>query len=419
MQKFQINLGIHNTINSMVVVMLLFLINLPSVLKAQDKSIYIYGEVETINNNYKGFIRWGDEEVFWFDYFNGTKLENGYYHKHAKKDKKDEDSWFDINLDIRSIWEDRKSSVEHVFSCEFGEIKSMNILGRSKVKLELHNGEFINVGGGSNDFGETIVVLDEEIGEVKLRWNKITKVKFLRGSKSNGEIFGKALYGKVNTFRKGSFTGYIQWDKDERVSEDLLDGDNRDGDVSIAFGKISNIRKERNGCAIELNSGRNFFLTGSNDVNSGNRGILVYQEGIGEVEIPWKSFSSLELFDQIKNPLDVQKYSSPDMLEGKVYLYDNSVLEGKIIYDLDETWEFESLDGDDDEIKYKIPFRNIKRIKPKNYDYSMVTFRNQETLLLGKARDISDRNGGLLVIEEKQNDPQYVAWEEISEIVFN
>jgi len=38
---------------------------------------YIYGRVETDNGQkYVGQLRWGDEESFWGDYFNGFKEEN-------------------------------------------------------------------------------------------------------------------------------------------------------------------------------------------------------------------------------------------------------------------------------------------------------------------------------------------------------
>jgi len=390
-------------------------------LMAEDNSIYLHGEVETFENTYKGYIRWGKEEVFCFDYFNASKLETQYNKEYLKSVENQNTSWLDdIDWDISSIWEDKRSSLRHEFNCEFGDIRSVEVLGENKVKLRLKNGVLLKVGGsGYNDIGTTINIIDEDLGEVKLRWNKIKRITFSSLRDRQGPTFGKPIYGKVNTYRKGSFTGYVQWDRDERVHQDLLDGKSRDGEVAIAFGKISKIEKGRNGSKVSLNSGREFYLTGSNDVNGGNRGVVVYVDGVGEIIVPWKSFLSLDIVEEKDKAMDVSQYKNIKQMEGKVFLYDNSSVSGKIIYDLDETWQFETLEGEDDHIKYRIPFKNIKSIKPKNYDYSLVTLKNNESFLLGRLRDVSDDNDGLLVISRSNTEPKFVAWDEISEIVFN
>ena len=43
---------------------------------SQSDKAFIYGTVSTIDGEkYKGQIRWGDEETFWEDEFNSTKIE--------------------------------------------------------------------------------------------------------------------------------------------------------------------------------------------------------------------------------------------------------------------------------------------------------------------------------------------------------
>ncbi len=44
--------------------------------------------------------------------------------------------------------------------------------------------------------------------------------------------FGEPLYGTVETY-DGTYSGYIQWDHDERIATDKLDGDAEDGKMSI------------------------------------------------------------------------------------------------------------------------------------------------------------------------------------------
>jgi len=72
-----------------------------------------------------------------------------------------------------------------------------------------------------------------------------------------GEM-GDALYGTVD-FYGGELTGVIQWDHDERLSTDVLDGDTRDGDVSIEFGNLASIERDGSGSNVVTKSGREMF----------------------------------------------------------------------------------------------------------------------------------------------------------------
>jgi hypothetical protein len=92
---------------------------------------------------------------------------------------------------------------------------------------------------------------------------------------------------------------------------------------------------------------------------------------------------------------------------------------GLLAYDLDEAWEFEILDGNDDDVTYQIPFRHIKNIIPKNYNYSSVILRNGTNLLLGGGRDVSENNDGILVFPSKDAKPIYVRWSKIDQVIFD
>ena len=85
---------------------------------------------------------------------------------------------------------------------------------------------------------------------------------------------------------------------------------------------------------------------------------------------------------------------------------------------MDETFDYEVLQGKDDDIEYIIPFRYIKSVTPKNYDNSNVVLKSGEKLFLGDAQDVSDRNTGLLVFEGK-GEPRYLLWNDIGEVTFN
>jgi hypothetical protein len=104
---------------------------------------------------------------------------------------------------------------------------------------------------------------------------------------------------------------------------------------------------------------------------------------------------------------------------GKVILFDGNNISGTMIFDLDETLDVETLEGKDNEIEYTIPFRNIKSIKPKNADYSIVELKNGETLLLGEGRDVSENNDGVIILIKGQKEPKHLRWRNIEQIIFN
>ena len=65
---------------------------------------------------------------------------------------------------------------------------------------------------------------------------------------------------------------------------------------------------------------------------------------------------------------------------------------------MDETFDYEVLQGKDDDIEYIIPFRYIKSVTPKNYDNSNVVLKSGEKLFLGDAQDVSDYTYSFFVL---------------------
>ena len=230
---------------------------------------------------------------------------------------------------------------------------------------------------------------------------------------------GKPIIAKVNAGRKGTFTGVIQWDADERFSNEILDGEDRNGERDVPLRAVKKITRNRNGVNIVLKSGNEFYLTGSNDVNNGNRGIIIHDPSIGYIKVPWRDFFDMEVIEDESFVMSYNDSPTSKGLTGTVVTVDGEEYEGLLAYDLDEAWEFEILDANDDDVEFQIPFRNIKSIVPKNYNYSMVFLKNGESLLLGGTRDVSDDNDGILVFTEGRKDPIFVKWSKIDEIIFD
>ncbi|GHN00581.1 hypothetical protein WSM22_20700 [Cytophagales bacterium WSM2-2] len=384
---------------------------------AQTPAEFIYGKVYTRSSTYEGQIRWGSEEAFWTDIFNASKKSSGNYQKIAEENK-EESSWQNFNWDILSIWENK--SVTHQFSCQFGDIKELKVLNKSNAQLLFKNGIRIEVNGdGYNDIGTKVQVLDKELGWTTLIWDKIDKVEFSSVPKGSNLQITYPIYGTIETTHHDKFRGYIQWDTDERVSTDKLDGDSPDGRVSVAFSEITAIEKRGNGSDVTFKSGRTVYLKGSNDVGNGHRGVLVVQPGKGIVKIPWSAFRSATFSKATEAGPSYESFVAPKQISGTVYLLDSKELSGKLVYDVDEAIDMETLEGNDNEIEYTIPFRNIKSIKPKNNDYSMVELKTGETLLLGDRRDVSYANDGILIFTKGKKDPVHVRWRNIDQIIFD
>jgi len=390
-------------------------------IKAQNYPCYLYGSITTVDGDvYEGPLRWNDEEVFLTDVFNSEKIENPYL-KYVKEEKKrvveykrrKRTSWYRVECGDGQPY----SAFNRKFECRFGDINSISVTGRESVNLELKTGKFINLSGGSNDVGNQIWIMDRELGLLKIDWNRIDVVNFFSPEKQPIENFGEPIYGKITT-TIGEFTGFIQWDHDERLLGDKLDGVSRDGDMDIPFTKISKIQKEENGSRITLMSGRNLLLKSSNDVSRNNRGIIVTIPNVGRIDFTWKHFLSLDLLPLPKTTKSCfSEFNDSERLYGKVTNKEGETFEGVIVYDLDEAMDSEILNGFNNELEFSVPFRNVRKITPKAYNYCLVELKSGQNLFLGDQTDVSGKNAGILIFTG--NDSYRVFdWEEIHEIEF-
>lgn len=242
-------------------------------------------------------------------------------------------------------------------------------------------------------------------------------ITFFRPTQETSDSFGQGIYGKLTT-TQGVFTGLVQWDHDERLLNDKLDGKSSDGDLKIPFKKIKTITKHENACLIKLISGRELELYGTNDVNSSNKGIIINLPNIGRADFHWKHFISLEILDSIAPEIQCDtEFPDSHRLYGKVYTKAGEELEGVIVYDLDEAMDSELLNGYNDDIKFSIPFRNIESINPMASDYAAITLKSGEKLFLGDQADVSQKNAGILIFTSSEAF-RIIKWDELEKIIF-
>jgi len=394
---------------------------------AQADTEFIYGKVTTfLGDTYEGQIRWGNEEAFWTDRFNANKE---YNHNidflsdkeiiQLKKEKKrlNQQEW--RTLDDSYIQNDKSEyAFLHQFSCQFGEIKSIKMTRWQKVELQLRDGSKVTVSGkGTNDINTPISIYDKKLGLIEIEWMEIDQVEFLKEPLQFKSAIGDPLYGTVYT-TDGAYTGKIEWNNFVKVTSDKLEGEQKTGNFKASFSKIRMIQPHRAGSLVTMENGERVYVFGTNGVNSKNRGIIVTNDEIGNINVDWSNFERVEFRPKRKNGKGYSQFKNPKEITGTVKTKEGKSLKGKIVFDLDEQYDYEVLNGGSGKMFYEIPFRNIKRISPHSNSNCTVELKSNKQIQLRDSQDVSFKNEGLLVFQNSTN-PIYVSWREVEEVVFN
>lgn len=383
--------------------------------QAHEDDGFLYGRViAESGTEYEGRLRWGDEEAFWDDLFNSSKSELP-WQEMAEDEREDRDRGRSIEiLGYRIRIDGDWDGAARQFICRFGDIERIEVRDDDEATVYTKNGGVHEVAGYSNDVSGTIHVHDAKVGEIGLKWEKVREIQFLPTPRGAGGGLSR-LHGTVET-DAGTFTGFVQWDKQECLSTDLLDGESEDGEVSLEMGKLRSIeRRGRRSSRVELDDGRKLRLRGSNDVDSDNRGILVEDPRYGRVEVPWEEFERV-VFDRPQGSGRAYgEYRGERPLEGTVRARSGEELRGRIAFDLDESAGWEMLNGERDGIGYSIPFERVARIEP-DRNRSLVTLVSGEEIELEDSQDVGEANDGLVVVQGDSH--RYIPWSDVEWIRF-
>jgi hypothetical protein len=280
----------------------------------------------------------------------------------------------------------------------------------------MKSGRRVEIDGGSNDVGGQILVWDGKRSPTELRWSDIERIRF-RPAPADLAVDVRRLYGVVRT-DEGDFRGFIQWDQDECLSTDELDGETGDGEMSIPMGDIRTIER-RGGRAsrVTLRNGREHTLDGTNDVNSSNRGIYVEDERFGRVLVSWDTFERADFADPPGSGPAYGAFEAGGPLRGTVTTRAGRKHTGRLIYDMDEEETWETLDGERRGIDYSIPLGMVASVTPRDGGASRVELRNGEVLELEGTTDTGENHAGVLVLAQGRR-PVYVVWEDVRRIDF-
>jgi len=379
---------------------------------------YIYGTVETKNGaTHTGILRWDDEEAFWDDLFHSAKVERPYEEYEQAPEVGEDASWWErmahtISGDLGLHQSTR------VMAIRFGDLKRVKVTGADDAVLTLRDGTEIEVEGYANDVSADVTIIDAKPGRVEVPWKQIDTITF-SATPPNADPGSFRLRGTVST-SAGDFVGFVQWDNEESLSTDRLDGDAGDDRVSLEMGGIRIIeRRDRRSSRVVLKNGTEMVLSGTNDVDDDIRGIHIEDARFGRVEVGWDEFERVVFDDPGTSGASYVEYSPPARLAGTVTLSNGDWLTGELVFDLDEEWSWEMLDGSSGEIEYTIPFALVASIEPAGRNGSLVRLVNGLSLELEDSHDVDHDNSGVVVIPRGEGEPSHVEWAKIGKIEFN
>lgn len=377
---------------------------------------FLYGRVTTHDGaTYDGRLRWGgSEEAFWGDAFNGTKLENPWIASvdPGALETRRSDRVFGGIFN----W---KGSVdpERPFMARFGDI----------VRIEAHPGrlEVLKKGGGrfaidrmdADDLADGIRVWDATHGVVDLEERQIRSIEF-RPTPPLDDVPYR-LHGTVRT-RQGTFSGFLQWNREKCVGTDELYGHGPDGLLAIRFDTIATVeRASGESAAVTLLDGRTFELSDTRDVGRKHRGIYVDDPRYGRVLVSWNAFERAD-FDTGGSGPAYDEFPASHALTGEITTRDGRRLQGVLVFDLDESDASETLDAPAGDIDYILPFGRVASIELAGLGAPVrVTLHGGEELALERSGDLDERNGGMLAFVDGTESPVYVPWAEVVAIRFD
>jgi hypothetical protein len=393
---------------------------------------FLYGRITTQGGaTYEGRLRWGgDQESFWGDYFNGFKAENPWV-AHAPAGRLPRErrpiEIFGVEIGHRK----RRSDLGRYFMARFGDIARVEAEGRD-VRVTLKSGTVFHLDRfEASDFDDGVRVWDLRRGVVNLAADieteflaridgdrRIRSIELLPTARL-GAVPDR-LHGTVRT-RQGDFTGFLQWDREESVGTDLLDGKTADGPLGVRFDTIRSIaRHSPDSSRVTLADGREIVLSGNREVGQGNRGIYVDDRRYGRVQVSWDAFERVDFRPGGSGPA-YGDFPPGRALTGTVTTRAGRRLAGRLVYDLDESETTETLDAPSRGVDYTIPFGLIASIvlpgrDERGAERVRLTLQDGEEIELERNGDLGEKNAGMLIFADGRQRPEYIPWTDVARI---
>jgi len=405
-------------INFRLISLLLFF-HIPIILYGQHQG-YIYGDIVLKNKKvYTGQISWGSGQRLWSDIFWVAKQELPnlkYLNEYQLDDLPQEPSESALDWQFMNLWKDKYPARKTEALCRFGDISRIHVTGKNIAQVYFKNGFKYRVivdEDAPGNLAKELWVLGDK-NSYKIPWDQISSINFKPTPNFLSLLKGNPLYGTMMT-SAGTLSGYIEFGKNKSRDIRYLKGRTKEGEnLQIMFKHIRRLEKRDNEMIVKLLSGKIITLAYIEDFTSGNENIVVMHPSFGKVTVKWKAFRSLS-FEKIDENTGYEHYPTAKKIYGVALTKDKKIFKGNSVFDMDEEFDFELLEGSKDGISYQIPFRFISRIIPFNVYYSKVVLKNNKTLLLGHHNDVTARNWGMMVWQANSKF-QYIPWGNLTEL---
>lgn len=386
---------------------------------AESHQSLLYGRIITLDGaTYEGRLRWGgDEEAFWGNYFNGVKKENPWA-AHVPPERLPKERHALKVFGVEFGQREQAIGLGRPFMARFGDIARVEARGRD-VRVTLKSGAVFDLDRFSaSDFDDGVRVWDGRRGVADLDSLRIRAIELLPASRP-GAAPGR-LHGTVRT-RQGDFTGFIQWDREECLGQDELNGRTADGERSLRFETIRSIaRRSRDSSLVTLLDGGEMVLSGTREVGHGNRGVYVDDPRYGRVLVSWDACERVEFSPGGSGPA-YGDFPPGGPLTGSVTTRAGRRFAGRLVYDLDESEVTETLDAASQGVNYTIPLgliASIALVGPEEggAGRARVTLHSGEELQLERTGDLGEGNAGMLVFADPRQRPEYVSWTDVARV---
>ncbi|MDH3593013.1 MAG: hypothetical protein OER88_14095 [Planctomycetota bacterium] len=379
----------------------------------------LYGTVVTLEGKrLTGGLRWDRNERFWNDVLDARKQLPD-----AARSESDDVTvkLFGVTLfKRRERWRQ-----EGRLTVPFGDLARLETTWDGGARLITKSGETLEALGGADLGSFRGLLVDDGTREHEIDWDDIVSIAFsprtaqssvAEGGAPAPRVGERRLYGTVETDGR-HWTGFIAWDRDEVLLDDILDGYEDRRSVEVAFEDIAEVvRSSHRGSIVKLHDGSERFLSGTNDVDDGHRGMDVLVPGLGRVRIPWDETTRVVFRPPPASPA-YAAFDGGGPLRARIEMTGGAALEGRLLWDLDEGFSFEELDGDLDEAEISVAFRNVAKIEPLSGGGSRVVLRDGSELTLTGSNDVESSNRGIQIWNDEGRVDE-IAWERIEAVVF-
>lgn len=301
-----------------------------------------------------------------------------------------------------------------------GSVVSAQRLAERSLLLTLTSGQVVElqVPGGDGGPGYEEIHVDGPAGQgTTVPWGAVASVEFqVRGDPvSSGQ---QRLRGTVEDRWGQQFAGAITWSRTVALRSDSIVG--RDGE-GVSLEEVRELRRTDQGSTeVTLTGGESRTLSGTRTTGRGHRGVEVMDPTLGRVRIPWRDVRRV-----ILSPGDSGDHAAPrlDRLTGTVADRNGDERTGTIIWDGDEAWGWEFLDGEWRDLEFSVVFSEIDRIRRESSRSARVFLKDGRAFELRGSNDVSDGNRGILVTSGDPEDPAadwiLVPWDELAEVRFH